>query len=353
MRARSVLLLLIGVLLLSTVDRAYASPACATDAWRLDCDSINTCRADVHKGLIFPHGDSIMVKSRASYPFVMLANRTNRRHVSLVLVHGLSASAENLRSLAENYRNQGYDVVAPLLTGHGGAPTQLAARPLKDCWKKDVRRARDLAIKLNPRVEGVGHSTGAALLVEYALAEERQPFAKLRLYDPALNFNTRLGLPLKHSCLSTTFIGFTGTVLKLLGSVRAKLERFYLFNNLSRLRHFDPVHLIEVQYPEACGGKLPFARQSLHDSTEPNAICELSRLQMDIQALSLHACERLPLTELVLSRDRLFWSITNKPELMLTLCSPRQYLSISNTTSTFHTLLPFPSCQLTEGVDKN
>lgn len=92
-----------------------------------------------------------------------------------LLVHGLSDSPYSLRAMAEHLHAQGWTVVVLRLPGHGTAPLGLLDVRWQD-WSAALRlAARDMVQRVGPDKPFVlvGYSMGAALSVEYVLAERQ------------------------------------------------------------------------------------------------------------------------------------------------------------------------------------
>ena len=69
---------------------------------------------------------------------------------------------DHMRIMAKEFSKQGYNVVVPLLKGHGGKDDLLLEASLEE-WKKDVDFAGMTAEKLGKPVHIIGHSTGGML----------------------------------------------------------------------------------------------------------------------------------------------------------------------------------------------
>lgn len=112
-----------------------------------------------------------------------------QRGVALLL-HGLSDSPYSLHTLATHLQARGWKVVVLRLPGHGTAPTGLLDVRWQD-WAAAVRLvARDIAADSKQPFLIAGYSCGAALAVEYMLAQQQgekmpRPSA-LVLASPAL-----------------------------------------------------------------------------------------------------------------------------------------------------------------------
>lgn len=90
-----------------------------------------------------------------------------------LLLHGLSDSPYSLRTLATHLQAQGWKVVVLRLPGHGTAPAGLLDVRWQD-WAAAVRVvARDIARDEEQPFLLAGYSNGAALAVEYMLAQQQ------------------------------------------------------------------------------------------------------------------------------------------------------------------------------------
>lgn len=90
-----------------------------------------------------------------------------------LLLHGLSDSPYSLRALALHLQSRGWKVVVLRLPGHGTAPTGLLEVSWQD-WAAAVRLvARDIAHDKTQPFLLAGYSNGAALAVEYLLAQQQ------------------------------------------------------------------------------------------------------------------------------------------------------------------------------------
>ncbi|HEX4825556.1 MAG TPA: alpha/beta fold hydrolase [Candidatus Polarisedimenticolaceae bacterium] len=114
---------------------------------------------------------------------------------AVLLVHGLSDSPYSMRAIADTFYEQGYDVVALRLPGHGTTPSML-----KDISWQDWYAAVDLAARYTQSRAGPGkpflaggHSTGAALVTLYALRSLDDPSlprpSRLYLMSPAIGID--------------------------------------------------------------------------------------------------------------------------------------------------------------------
>lgn len=101
-----------------------------------------------------------------------LAVGEKSRGVALLL-HGLSDSPYSLHTLATHLQAQGWKVVVLRLPGHGTAPAGLLDVRWQD-WAAAVRLvARDIARDETQPFLLAGYSNGAALAVEYMLAQQQ------------------------------------------------------------------------------------------------------------------------------------------------------------------------------------
>lgn len=94
---------------------------------------------------------------------------------AVLMLHGLSDSPYSMRALAEHLNRQGWSVLVLRLPGHGTAPLALLDVRWQD-WAAAVRMAaRDLVKTVGADKPFVlaGYSCGAALSVEYTLAQQQ------------------------------------------------------------------------------------------------------------------------------------------------------------------------------------
>jgi alpha-beta hydrolase superfamily lysophospholipase len=96
-----------------------------------------------------------------------------RQRGMALLLHGLSDSPYSLHTLATHLQSAGWKVVVLRLPGHGTAPTGLLDVRWQD-WAAAVRLvARDMAADRTQPFLLAGYSCGAALAVEYMLAQQQ------------------------------------------------------------------------------------------------------------------------------------------------------------------------------------
>lgn len=65
-------------------------------------------------------------------PFYFPGNKTG-----VLLIHGFTGTTQSMRYLGEQFRDAGYTVLAPRLSGHGTAPQDMEAQSYIE-WKRDV-----------------------------------------------------------------------------------------------------------------------------------------------------------------------------------------------------------------------
>lgn len=126
---------------------------------------------------------------------------------TVVLVHGLAASPAHLRQIAEKLQKSGYDVVAPILKGHGGYDELLKQADFKE-WAEDVKFAGEIAGGLSSPKYIMGHSTGG-LLAAYEASENPGKYEAIVGWDPALNLDGPKGPGVQKACLAKYVPGWT------------------------------------------------------------------------------------------------------------------------------------------------
>lgn len=150
------------------------------------CNDFKNCFPGCERAETDPENKS------ATEPFHMQAVKSGKAPYrgTIVLVHGLSDSPYSFGSIAEAYRKQGYNVIVPLLPGHGKEADD-ASRLNPALWKKTVDDAMASAQKKYPgKVCIGGFSTGGALAVDYMLRAKKSDSMRqadcAMLWDPAL-----------------------------------------------------------------------------------------------------------------------------------------------------------------------
>lgn len=97
----------------------------------------------------------------AARPFVMKAKAPVKG--TIMMVHGLADSPYTMGLTAEKMRDDGYNVVSILLSGHGRPGS---SKREVGAWKRDVEKGVKLAKKFFPEgpLYGMGYSTGGGVL---------------------------------------------------------------------------------------------------------------------------------------------------------------------------------------------
>jgi carboxylesterase len=95
-------------------------------------------------------------------------------NISVLLVHGFTASPWELRELGEYLADKGYTVYGTLLAGHGTTKEDLRKTKWQD-WYNSVENAYEALNLVSDKIFIVGESTGGSLGM--VLAEERDSIA--------------------------------------------------------------------------------------------------------------------------------------------------------------------------------
>lgn len=111
-----------------------------------------------------------------------------RRRLGCVLVHGLTATPEEMRPLAERLAAGGFPIRLVRLAGHGSSPADLGRTRWSD-WLASVDESLRAQQATTPRVALVGFSMGGLLAVRLA-AERSTEIAALVLCAAALRLRT-------------------------------------------------------------------------------------------------------------------------------------------------------------------
>ena len=112
---------------------------------------------------------------------------------SIVLIHGLSDSPLSMNAIAEKFYEMGFNVILPLLPGHGlKAPQQAMAsmtdKTLLTQWKKAVEYTVKEAQKMGDNISIGGLSTGGTLSTHYVINHPDDIQGGLFLFSAALDF---------------------------------------------------------------------------------------------------------------------------------------------------------------------
>ena len=108
--------------------------------------------------------------------------------VGVLLVHGFTATVQEVRLLAKQLRPHGYTIGAPLLPGHYTRPADLNHVR----WQEWIQAGEEMYQKLRLQCETVflgGESAGG--LVALYLASQHPEAAGILAYAPALRLNLR------------------------------------------------------------------------------------------------------------------------------------------------------------------
>ncbi len=104
--------------------------------------------------------------------------------VGVLLLHGLTATTVEVRSIGKILHQNGYSVAGPLLPGHGTTPEELS----RTTWQDWLSCARDAYQGLNLKCSTIfvgGESMGGLLAL--MLARQYPEIAGIMLYAPALH----------------------------------------------------------------------------------------------------------------------------------------------------------------------
>ncbi|PLX94139.1 MAG: hypothetical protein C0619_03495 [Desulfuromonas sp.] len=126
------------------------------------------------------------VSNEDNLPFLLESKQSSAR--GILLVHGFTATPQEMRPLAEHLHERGDTVFAVRLPGHGTRSADLATRNYQE-WLEAVARGHRLLAGHGLPVVGIGLSTGALLLLKLALSEQ---FSGLVLLSPFLHLRHRL-----------------------------------------------------------------------------------------------------------------------------------------------------------------
>lgn len=126
------------------------------------------------------------VSNDKNLPFLLEPEHPSGR--GMLLIHGFSATPQEMRPLAEHLCHRGDTVFVVRLPGHGTSPLDLAGRTC-DEWLDAVNRGYQILSERGLSVTGLGQSTGALLLLKLALSV---PLDAMVLLSPFLRLRHRL-----------------------------------------------------------------------------------------------------------------------------------------------------------------
>lgn len=133
---------------------------------------------------------SAALRNDGNAPYILHHNKVTEKVI--VLFHGLSDSPFYLRSIAQSFHAEGYNVVVALLPGHGlkSADTDMEDPQLANRWRELVDKVVNLASDLGQREFIGGFSTGGALATEYVLQHPNK-LEGLMLFSGALRLESK------------------------------------------------------------------------------------------------------------------------------------------------------------------
>lgn len=110
---------------------------------------------------------------------------------AIVLIHGLTDSPFYMSAIAADFAHIGFNVILPLLPGHGLNHPGRVFRQLKHTdWIHTVDAACKVASHIGKQVSIGGLSTGGALSVHKAIKDPKSISGALFLYSAALDIGT-------------------------------------------------------------------------------------------------------------------------------------------------------------------
>lgn len=155
----------------------------------------------VHDLVLPPDLDRYLTESEASVPgirpgtekLILWANAAERSRtpLSLVYLHGFSATRQETRPLSEQIAHRlGANLFYTRLTGHGRDGAALARASVND-WLNDAVEALEIGRQLGDRVVVIGSSTGATLATWLATTQQTPDLTAVVLLSP--NFGVQDG----------------------------------------------------------------------------------------------------------------------------------------------------------------
>jgi alpha-beta hydrolase superfamily lysophospholipase len=267
-------------------------------------------------------------------PYILRADPDVPLKGSVVLVHGLAGNPMHLRQIAEQLQAQGYNVVAPLLQGHGGDDYFLATSKLEN-WQKDVHYAGLIAQKLGSPVFIGGHSTGGTLAAIEA-SEGQGHYNAIFALDPAFNLEGVLASKATYACLGSYVATFeTDKVV----SVVAGTPHRSFQEQIEEMKEATK-QLVERH----CGKDFPIPSFNSHYTLA--GICALSQAVAKVKKLK---AETLPPIMVLKSKDPDFYGQYVSAEELAAFVTRNPHHALVQTDAESHELMPGNCCP---GFDK-
>ena len=108
------------------------------------------------------------LRHESNAPYFLKNPESSENSRTVVLIHGLSGSPHSVKGIAEVYRSMGFQVFAPLLSGHGTDYRDLKEVQLGQ-WRGDVDRVIEEALSCSSEIFLCGFSLGGALVLDYLM----------------------------------------------------------------------------------------------------------------------------------------------------------------------------------------
>jgi esterase/lipase len=254
--------------------------------------------------------------SKEALPYITNAQgRTPRGTV--VLVHGLSANPAHVKHIADDLAREGYNVVAPILHGHGGSDEAMARGTL-DEWKADVKFAGSVGAKMKGPLYIMGHSTGGVMAgIEASLRPEQyKAFVGM---DPAMNTDGDNGWKLQQACLAKNFWTFPTDVPESITGEKSDCPQNETPQTYEIKRRVHEVNEIAKQY---CGPNIKIPPMNYQLALR--ALCSLARAANE---MGPERIKKLPPALTILSEDAATFEYIGKNKLKAAMtANPRNKL---------------------------
>jgi carboxylesterase len=119
----------------------------------------------------------VRIKPRSPEPFFYPGGKTG-----LLLLHGFTGSTAEMQPMGRHFQRLGYTVHAPLLSGHGTTPEQMAKTRWPDWWQSALQGYDRLIAEGCEQIAVAGLSMGGLLTLR--LGYHRSPCALVSLNAP-------------------------------------------------------------------------------------------------------------------------------------------------------------------------
>ena len=336
------------LLLLMVLQLSFPSAmACDIDRSITACAKFDCADSASQDFAIYKSNEAKCGVLKGSLPYVLKVTPGKPKRGTIVLVHGLTAGPDHMRHIATELRDQGYNVVVPILKGHGASDEDLRQASIEE-WKKDVNFAGTIAERLGKPVHILGHSTGG-MLAAIDAADHPGRYKSIVGLDPVFNFNGTLSVQTKLPCFARHLWDFPSEILAGHAPISDYINDQCSGNTLPRqpdVIRFEIDRQIQDIVEKTCaGGNLPIPHFNYERPLQ--ALCALKQ---GTDELSSDKIKKLPPIHLELTEDPAIFDYESRDELINDVkANPGSTVNTLKTDeiekNTFHELMLAPCAQ--------